>query len=498
MSNPQLEARILAANQQLADGEYQAALDVYTQLILAGVERADVYNNRGNARYALGDLKAAIGDYTVAIRLNPRVDYGHFNRGNCRLQLEDFEAAIRDYDRAIQFEPRHAVAFFRKGKALFQLGQPEAALESYQAGLAVAEEVEGWAGLAEAQEAMGQIEKALESWQKIEKLHPQTPDLHRNMAELLWRLGQAKEALQQIRKAIQQDTADETAPGLLAMWLEELGEYPASLEAYEQWLERGEDQAAPWYGKGRVLWANGQKEAAVAAWEKVLTIEADHVPALYQLGAWAFEQQDYALTIDYMSRLLEKERDHAQAYLLRGKARRRSGENFPALTDFEMALSKDGALWESLEWRGEIFLEIKRFEEAIRAFTSVLKQQADHINSLNGRGRAYGALEKWPQASQDFERVVSLAPNFLGGRFNLVKTLLEIGDAEKALPSAQWLTEHFPKDPRASLTAAQVFWQVRDVAKAMQWGQVAQQHGHPEAPAFLTLLERIQAQSNKS
>ncbi len=54
------------------------------------------YNRIGLARSESGDYQGAVDDYTQAIRLNPEDEVSYLRRGYARMQLGDYEGAIND------------------------------------------------------------------------------------------------------------------------------------------------------------------------------------------------------------------------------------------------------------------------------------------------------------------------------------------------------------------------------------------------------------------
>jgi tetratricopeptide (TPR) repeat protein len=55
-----------------------------------------LYYNRASARCRLGDFQGAVDDYTQALNLNPGDEISYIRRGYARLQLGDYQGAIDD------------------------------------------------------------------------------------------------------------------------------------------------------------------------------------------------------------------------------------------------------------------------------------------------------------------------------------------------------------------------------------------------------------------
>jgi tetratricopeptide (TPR) repeat protein len=91
-------------------GEYDRAIQDYSQAIKLNAKSAAAYNNRGVAHDHKGDYDHAIQDYDQAIKLEPSAEV-HFNRGNAYLGKGQHDHAIDDYNRALRLKPDFAPAF---------------------------------------------------------------------------------------------------------------------------------------------------------------------------------------------------------------------------------------------------------------------------------------------------------------------------------------------------------------------------------------------------
>jgi tetratricopeptide (TPR) repeat protein len=112
-------------------GQYQRAIEDYTEAIRLKPDDAEAYYNRGNAYANLGQQPRAIEDYTEAIRLKPAYADAYSNRGNAYAELGQYQRAIEDYTKAIRLRPNDAEAYNVKGKVYTKLGQYQRAIEDY-------------------------------------------------------------------------------------------------------------------------------------------------------------------------------------------------------------------------------------------------------------------------------------------------------------------------------------------------------------------------------
>ena len=116
---------------QYRSEDYTDAIASYDKAIRVGLQNADVYNARGNAKYALKDYQNAIVDYDKAIEFNPKYSPIYMSRGNAKYTLQNYQSAIVDYDKAIELDPQYTLAYYNRGNAKRALGDNEGAITDY-------------------------------------------------------------------------------------------------------------------------------------------------------------------------------------------------------------------------------------------------------------------------------------------------------------------------------------------------------------------------------
>ena len=81
----------------------------------AAIADFDIVFNRGNSHIELGNYQAAIEDYTEAIKLDPNDAVAYNNRATSKAELGNYQAAIADYTEALELDPNDAVAYNNRG-----------------------------------------------------------------------------------------------------------------------------------------------------------------------------------------------------------------------------------------------------------------------------------------------------------------------------------------------------------------------------------------------
>ena len=196
LSLPQLFDQALGASRQ---GDFEAALPLWNQVLELAPGDAAAWSNRGNVRLALGDAAASIADQTRAMELDPTSADPHLNRGTAEEALGRWEAAAADYRWILERysepgEPR-ASALYNLGNVLGSEGDWAAARDSFAA---AAEARPGFAmarsSAALAAFELGELEAAERELRNLIRRYPLFADARAGLTALLWRQGSRGEA----------------------------------------------------------------------------------------------------------------------------------------------------------------------------------------------------------------------------------------------------------------------------------------------------------------
>ncbi|MDH3443035.1 MAG: tetratricopeptide repeat protein, partial [Deltaproteobacteria bacterium] len=112
-------------------GDHERAIKDYSEAIRINPNYDKAFNNRGLIHSRKGAHDRAIEDYTAAIRINPNYALALNNRGNVFRRKGDYDRAIQDYDEAIRINPQHYRAFSNRGNAHKHQQNYERAIEDY-------------------------------------------------------------------------------------------------------------------------------------------------------------------------------------------------------------------------------------------------------------------------------------------------------------------------------------------------------------------------------
>lgn len=90
-------------------------LESKLQLTQTNLQEAAIYFNSGIKLLEQGDYQRAIDYFTQAVQINPELVAAYYNRAIARHQLQQYQRAIANFTKVIQFNPNDAKAYNKRG-----------------------------------------------------------------------------------------------------------------------------------------------------------------------------------------------------------------------------------------------------------------------------------------------------------------------------------------------------------------------------------------------
>jgi len=100
----------------------------YDNITLAYICRGDAYRN-------IGEYEKAINDFTQAIKISPEFEKGYYNRANTYFYMKEYEKAINDYTHTLEINPNFIYAYYNRGSVYGTIGEYEKALNDFNQAL---------------------------------------------------------------------------------------------------------------------------------------------------------------------------------------------------------------------------------------------------------------------------------------------------------------------------------------------------------------------------
>ena len=334
----------------LADaGRDQLAANDYTKAIELNPDEVRYHNMRGLFLLTRKQHELALTDFTAAITIDPKYVQAWNNRGLVRLAQGEYQKAIDDFNKAVEVDPQYADGFNNRGFAWYQAGVDDRALADFDYTIELKPEyVNAWNNRGMLHMRMQKYRDAVEDFSKAIAQEENNVKHYRNRLAAYLQLGM-------------QDRSDADAERVA--WLTDLTRLNLAVSQEPQ-------KPDGYIQRASHLARDGRHEIALANFDQAVKIAPDSIKPLVSRASYWLEQ----------------------------------GELNKAIADAASALML-GYDQQAHSIRGEAFLKLGKFDEAIDDFTearrldsSVAQAYFKRAVQRNERGDAQGAAADVEQA----------------------------------------------------------------------------------------------------
>jgi len=172
-----------------------------------------------------GDLRSAERNFSAALKQSPPFYPAEAGLGYVALAQKKHKESLVHFDRAVVMNPRYAPALGGRAEALLALGEEEEAVQSIEAALQADPSLTGLRTRIKFDEARAAYVAAIEA-------SPQSPFLHRELAEVERRAGDLDSALDHARKAAELEPDEPRAHVMLGEIYEARGEFARAADEF--------------------------------------------------------------------------------------------------------------------------------------------------------------------------------------------------------------------------------------------------------------------------
>jgi tetratricopeptide (TPR) repeat protein len=285
-----------------------------------------------------------------------------------------------------------------------------------------------FAGLLRAQ---GKYAEAEAAYRRAAQLLPEDATAATGLGLLLGHRGAMPEALEHLRRACALAPENAETHNNLGRAARAAGLATEALTAFQAALALAPRQPEAHYNCAQALSALGRREDAMAAWRLAIALAPSLAPAHFQLGMALQDAGDLPAARDHLQQAaLGHPPAHAPLARLLAALQEHEAANMAFAQ--ALSLSPDDAVLHSDA--GASQAAVGAHDQAIALFNRAIALQPSLAAAHNNLGSAFAAQERWPEAAAAFRTAVALEPDFPEARGNLCQALLELLEAEEALP----------------------------------------------------------------
>lgn len=254
----------------------------------SGVNEVDALTaesvTRAEMLKASGLLEEALVEFEKAIEENPKLTVAYLGAGDIYRQQGNYPEAEKRYAKAAEVEPRNFDAQYLHGLTLQLMNRVSEAVRAYLRALAIRpEDFEANLNLATAYLQLKEPGQALPYAQRAVRLNPSSGPARVNLGSVYAAMDRHAEAVTEYLQAAEQM---DLSPELLLNLADSYGKierYPEMLGTLEQLVAQS-PSAIAYERLGFARFRVREYDAALTAFQRALSIDPNHYPALNGVG----------------------------------------------------------------------------------------------------------------------------------------------------------------------------------------------------------------------
>ena len=227
-----------------------------------------------------GDYRAALEVYTGLVREKPEDTALWFDKAELLVLLDRGEEALQCYTRVLDLDRQNRQAWFERANLLFGMGRLADALDSLREGLRIDASKAGDLILkAEQLRRDGRSNDAAVLLQAILDVDPSNARAVLALGDALMDLGDVDAAEGLFARALGKDPQNPRILFRKGQLLNRKGRWGAAIQFFNRAIALQWNYPGPWLAKGDLLLLHGRPSEALECYEKVLSFDAESVEA---------------------------------------------------------------------------------------------------------------------------------------------------------------------------------------------------------------------------
>jgi tetratricopeptide (TPR) repeat protein len=257
-----------------------------------------------------------------------------------------------------------------------------------------------------------QYELALKDINKAVSISPKNPTFYLTLSDVYLLMGKPTNSGDALKMALSFDPKNNPALLRMAKLNLILKEYKTSASYIDKALAVEPVNPQAYFTKALVLLETGDTVKAVESLKKAVDQNQHYFEALMELGQLYSMKKD-PMTADYFTNALKVQPDSKEALYLLGMFYQETNQYEQAIKTYT-TLTRVDTLNRNAPYNiGYIYLVyLKDFPKAADYFTSALHRDPGYFEAYFNRGYAYELDGKYREATQDYEKALSIKVNY--------------------------------------------------------------------------------------
>ncbi len=317
----------------------------------------------------------------------------------------------------------------------------------------------------------GEHGKALEMLNQLLLLYPAAPLYFNDRGVCRENLGDLWGALADYRRAIDLEPSFVVAHYNLSNIFFQLEYYRDAAAHLKQSTTLDPQDQDYWVGLLKTYYQLQDYDSVHYFAKKALAVDTKNAAAHNYQGLVLYQQQEYATAIKHFEKAVKADVAYAAAWQNIAAAQEAMEQNDQAVATYRRYLKEvDASNTDVREDLADLLAKMEQYKEAEPLYLQLIKEQEEDnkLRLQNQLGRLYLAKKDYKQASQYYAALLLHQPDNAALLYNRVKAMVEVNEAEQALPLANQLIALEPGDAANFDLRAAVWEKLNKQVEALQ------------------------------
>lgn len=356
-----------------------------------------------------GELSTAAIEFKNLLKAEPDHAQARWLLGKTYLEMNDGLSAKKELQRARELGVDDDQLVFALAQAHLRTSEPETTLQLLESTPGLSKDAQGLVLRGEAQLALGQLEKAKQSFQDALKADPEYLNARYGLIRLALNAKNFADAAEQIDVVLTQAPEDYQGLILKAELALNQGKPQLAIEAYQQAL-KGRDSLLVRLGLARAYLASGNAADADAQLDKVLERAPENLPARYLKAVSASQRNDFESAKSQLLEVLGKAPNHYPSMLLLGAIHFNLGEYEQAVSKLVSYLAEDLTNVRAKKLLAQTYIKLGDTQRAIERLESAADSTPNDPELMGMLGNLYTGMGDYATGEGYYEKALKLAP----------------------------------------------------------------------------------------
>ena len=385
-----------------------------------------------NTTYSQTDLNAL----ELELKKNPDNSTSYVKLADCQLALDKKQQAFSTYRAAKTICPDDPIIMRMGAKVFEAMGKREEAVECLQKALESGDEKvcdsDTISHLAELLYNSGKKDLALSWLKKLVNISNEKPEVLIRLAQIHLSIGNIVESQKYLKAYKEKAGATKEMYSLMGETMLARGFYDGAVKNYTDAVESLPKDADMHLGLGKAWIGMGETDIALKELSKAINLKPDDINILLELGKLQSLMGMIDEADETFTKLENSNLQNGECFLDIAQHFSSRKNDLRALKYLELAKSLSPFHPGILKLLGNICLKLKRYEQALEAFTNAAQNEPNALWAQEGLIKASEALGNYEIKADAQKRILTLKDSSAEDWCDYGETLIRLGDFTKA------------------------------------------------------------------